>query len=95
MAETERGDTFIDRWEKIGELVGVLAQERPESRMRWNQQGFPVSHRIIAEGGNNLEILPGDSFEHEGRRFFVTEIPYDPGELGHWTIYYCQERRDV
>jgi hypothetical protein len=93
--ETERGERVIDHWEPIGELVAILAQEKPEARIRWKQQGFPITHKLIVEGGNGIGIQAGDKLEHQGRRFFVTQQPYDPGELGHWTVFYCQERFDV
>jgi hypothetical protein len=55
----------------------------------------PVTHKIIVQGRPAFEIKSGYIFERAGRRFFMQELPYNIGDLGHWTIFYCSERTDI
>ena len=79
----------------VGTLLAVLAQAKPEEIERWKQQGHPITHKIIQQGPPSFEIKPNDEFERGERRFIHHKLPYDPGDLGLWTIYYCEERSDT
>jgi hypothetical protein len=94
MKETERGDVLVNKRLYIGSLCAVLAQAKPDERERWHQLGHPVTHKLISEGPNVLKLTAGDLLMCEDRRFYIQSEPYDPGELGHWTIYYCEETKD-
>jgi hypothetical protein len=93
--ETERGRVIIDHRQKIGAITAVLAQMKPDEQYEWHQQGSPATHKIIMEGPNEMGIRAGDLLVYQGRCFYVARQGYDPGELGHWTIFHCNERHDV
>jgi len=93
--ESELGREMIGGFIEIGKIKAVLAQAKPEEVQRWKQLNHPVSHKIIMQGKPGFDVKPGDIFERSGRRFYNEMIPYDVGDLGHWTIYYCIERSDV
>jgi hypothetical protein len=83
--------TAIER----GEIQAVLAQASPREIEQWRQLQHPITHKIIEQGVSGFDILPGDAF-HLGNRSFVNQsMPYNVGDIDHWTIYYCQERKDV
>ena len=79
----------------VGNIRAVLAQARPEEIMRWQQLNHPITHKIIMQGKPPFDIKPGDVFERDGRRFHHQAAPYDVGDVGHWTIFYCEERGDL
>jgi len=96
----DRGRTKKNQYDEIGSIKGILAQARPDERERWHQMGHSVSHKIIQRhygynGDEDLKIVPRDVFEYQGQWFYNQNDPYDPGGLGHWTIYYCEERSDL
>jgi len=93
--ETQRGRETINGYETLGTLRAILAQAKPEEIQRWRQLNHPVTHKIITQHKPDFEVKPGDIFEHNGRRFYTQTLPYDPGDLSHWTIFYCDERTDV
>jgi len=95
---TENGrEGLANQYIEIGAFRGILAQARADEVQRWKQLNHPVSHKIIMQRNPDFEILPGHVIELKvtGQQFFDTFIPYDPGGLGHWTIIYCNDRRDV
>ncbi len=81
--------------ERLGTIRAVLAAARPMEIERWRQLEHPVTHKIIQKGTAPFEIRAGDSLVRGETRYIVQTAPYDPGGLGHWTIYYCGERSDV
>lgn len=86
--------TSNDR-ERLGTVKAILAAARPEEKERWRQLEHPVTHKIIQQGTPPFEIRPGDSFTRGDKRYIVQTAPYNVGGLGHWTIYYCDERNDI
>ena len=38
---------------------------------------------------------PDNRLEQKQRRFYNQAIPYDVGDIGHWNIFYCEERQDI
>jgi hypothetical protein len=93
--ETARGRDIINEYSEVARIRAILAQAKPEEMERWRQLNHPVTHKIIMQRRPPLDIKPGDVFERDGRRFFNVAMPYDVGDLGHWVIFYCDERMDV
>ena len=81
--------------ERLGRIRAVLAAAKPEEIERWRQLEHPVTHKIIQQGAAQFAIKAGDSLICEESRYIVQTVPYNPGGLNHWTIYYCEERGDV
>lgn len=81
--------------EKLGTIRAVLAAAKPEEIERWRQLEHPVTHKIIQRGAAPFEIRAGDSLVRGDKRYVVQTAPYNPGDLRHWTIYYCEERGDA
>ena len=86
---------LTNSYENIGTIRGTLAQAKPEEVQRWRQLEHPVSHKIIMRKKPAFDVLPGDVLEYAGRRFYNTAVPYDVGGIGHFTIFYCNERTDI
>ena len=95
---TDRGrEGLVNEYTPIGELSAVLAQAKPEEIQRWRQLNHPVSHKLIMQHTPPFEILSGYKLcqKDTGQVFYVSTLPYDPGGLGHFTIIYLNDRRDV
>ena len=95
MIENSIGREIINQYQEIGKIRAILAAARSEEVERWRQLNHPISHKIIMKGKPSFDIRAGDIFEYGGRRFYATALPYEPGNIGHWTIFYCNERADV
>ena len=93
--KTASGRVTSNDRERLGTIKAILAAARPEEKERWRQLEHPVSHKLIQQGVPPFEVRPGDSFMRGGRRYIVQTVPYNVGDLGQWTIYYCDERSDV
>jgi len=93
---TEIGrEGLTNQFETVGTIRAILAQAKPEEVQRWRQLNHPISHKIIMQGRPPFDVKPGDIFERDGRRYYHQASPYDAGDLGHWTIFFCSERADV
>ena len=93
---TDNGrEGLTNQFVEIGKISAILAQAKPEEIQRWRQLTHPITHKIIMQDRPPFDIKPGDIFERAGRRFYNQAIPYDVGDLGHWTIFYCEERTDI
>ena len=93
---TESGrEGLINDYKPIGVIQAVLAQATTEETERWRQLTHPITHKIIMQNAPPFEVKSGYIFERAGRRFYVQALPYDVGDLGQWTIFYCDERTDV
>lgn len=75
-----------------GSVRGTIATASQREIDKWKQLGHPVTHQIVCEGTQPADA--GDYFQAEGRNFYI-HGKEDPGELGHFTIYTCEERNDV
>ena len=93
--ETENGRELRNAETPIKSIRAILAKATSEEIDRWKQLGHQVSHKIIQQGTATFDILPGDIFERAGRKFYNQGMPNNIGDLGHWTIYFCDERSDV
>ena len=93
---TENGrEGLTNQFVEIGKIHAILAQAKPEEVQRWRQLNHSITHKIIMQYVPPFDIQPGDVFERDGRRFYHQMVPYDVGDLGHWTIFYADERSDV
>ena len=92
---TDSGRIIANGGDRIGSIRAVLAAAKPEETQRWRQLEHPVSHNIIYKQETPYEIRPGDSLVQGNMRYIVQAAPYNVGGIGHWTIYYCNERSDV
>ena len=95
---TDNGrEGLVDGFTEVGKVRAILAQARPDETQRWRQLNHPVSHKIIMQHAPPFEVKTGYVFELSGteQRFYVSTMPYEPGGIGHWTIFYCIERKDV
>ncbi|MCL2215400.1 MAG: hypothetical protein FWB91_00135 [Defluviitaleaceae bacterium] len=95
---TDNGrEGLVNQYVPLGNIKAILAQARPEETQRWRQLNHPVSHKIIMQHRPPFTVLPGCMFERTdtGQRYYVAPIPYDPGDISHWNIFYCNDRRDV
>jgi len=89
---TENGrEGLTNRFVEVGVIRGILAQAKPEEIERWRMLNHPVTHKIIMQRTPPFEVKPGDVFERAGRRFYHQTSPYDVGDIGHWTVFYCDE----
>jgi len=108
--ETELGRVLRNSDTKIGNVMAILAAASTQEKERWRQLEHPITHKIIMQHTAPFEILPGDVFvydpqpkpnsqvkgaEQRPRRFYNQSSPYDIGDIGHWTIFYCEERSDI
>jgi len=109
--ETDLGRILRDSDTKMGIVMAILAAATTQEKERWRQLEHPITHKIILQYTTQYEILPGDVFvyspqvkasregmiihEQRERRFYNQAMPYDIGDIGHWTIFYCEERTDI
>lgn len=73
-------------------LQAVLAQATPLEKERWKQTQHPISHIITQTGSPKAGIEDRLVF---GNRIFLVQGVDDPGALGHFTLYYVEERFDM
>jgi len=86
-----------------GKIAGLIMRashgevEQWKSRDQWGQEGHPVTHKIIQKGNSN-RLKPSDIIEctknGKTRRFIVKGV-HDPAELGHFSVYFAEEREDL
>lgn len=93
--ETELGREVKNAETTVGKIRAILAAAKSDEKERWHQLGHPVTHKIIQQHQTPFDIKAGDVFEYKGRRFYNQSAPYNVGDLGHFTIYYCEERSDT
>lgn len=78
-----------------GEIIGIISQASQKEIEQWKQNGHPISHTILQRGTQNrakaTEVL---ELKETNRRFSIKGTA-DPAELGHFTIYYVEERADL
>ncbi|MDR3148628.1 MAG: hypothetical protein LBT88_01230 [Oscillospiraceae bacterium] len=93
--ETENGRIVNNGYTSAGKITAILAAAKPEEKERWRQLEHPITHKIIQQHTPAFEIKAGDVFERAGRHFYNQAMPYNVGDISHWTIYYCEEREDL
>ena len=77
-----------------GEIIGIISQASQTEMEQWKQSGHPITHTIVQRGTKN-RAKATDVLELEGGRRFLVQGVQDPGELGHYTIYHVEERKDL
>ena len=95
---TDNGrEGLVNQYEIVGTIQAILAAARPDEAQRFRQLVHPVTHKIIMQRTPEFEVKTGYMFElaGTGQKFYMSTLPYDPGGIGHWTIFYCTDRRDV
>ena len=82
-------------FEQEGQLYGIISQASQAEKEQWKQSGHPITHKVIQRGTKD-QAKPTDVLELDGtgRRFIVQGLR-DPGEIGHFTVYYTEERLDL
>lgn len=92
---TESGRPKTTTLAPDGEIFGIISQASQKEIEQWKQNGHPITHTIVQRGTKDRakaeEIL---ELKGTKRRFRVKGVN-DPGELGHFTIYYVEERLDL
>lgn len=73
-------------------IHAVLAQATPQEKARWEQIQHPITHTIVEKG--RPKARENDLMTCGKRKFFVQGVD-EPGQLGLYTIYYVEERRDL
>jgi len=83
------------KFEDTGTVIyGMLSQINPTERETYKQNGLEVSHTLVTFGGPQLQ-QNDYLFMLEGNRMFRVETFHDHGELGHFTAYRLNERKDL
>jgi hypothetical protein len=93
--ENARGQIVTNAFETVGTIRGILAAAKPEEIERWRQLNHPITHKVIMQRVPPFDVRPGDIFEYAGRKFYNQTMPYNVGDIGHWMIFYCDERMDA
>ena len=73
-------------------IHAVLCGATTEQKLQYQQMEHPISHVISHEGKPVAKT--GDRLIHGDRAFYVQGVD-DPGDLGLWSLYYCEERSDA
>lgn len=76
-------------------FYGILALTTPEERVKWKQDGHDVSHRIVQHTGLYKAKATDILLCEDGRCFYVTAEPRNPGNINATMIYYVEERNDM
>ena len=78
-----------------GEIIGIISQASQNEIEQWKQNGHPISHTIVQRGiANRAEATDVLELKGTNRRFYIQGVQ-DPGELGHFTVYKVEERKDL
>lgn len=77
-----------------GYLFGILSKATPEEIEQWSTTDSPVTHKIVQYGGNN-KAADQDVLVFNGNYYYIQRTPRDPGGLGHFTVYFCEERKGL
>lgn len=88
-------------YETLYEFMGILTSAQPKEQEQWKQNGHPVTHKVVQPlpvSNRTPELTEfaaaGDILCLNGRLFEIQGIR-NPGELNHYNVFYCEERRDV
>lgn len=73
-------------------IRAILCGATTEQKLQYQQMQHPISH-VISHRGKPI-AKEGDRLIFESRVFYVQGVD-DPGDLGIWTLYYCEERSDT
>lgn len=78
----------------VGETIkGIISRASQKEKDEWKQSGHPITHTVVQKGHKN-RANTGDFLHLKDRRFYI-QGTHDPAELGHFTVYYVEERLDA
>lgn len=101
------GRAGLSTLKENGEILGILTDATPKDIERWGTTEKPISHKIVQHGGMHkaaaddvlklvekvVEKVENQEVEKEVvRYFYIQRRPRNPGNLGHFTVYFCEER---
>lgn len=96
---TGSGRPVTGELQPAGKILGIISQASQKEQEQWKQNGHPITHTIVqrgtAERGRADDVLQLIKPGADHPRQFLVQGTHDPGELGHFTIYYVQEREDL
>lgn len=72
-------------------IHAVLCGATTEQKAQYIQMQHPITH-VISHTGKPV-AKEGDRLIHGDRAFYVQGVD-EPGEIGIWSLYYCEERSD-
>jgi len=96
---TATGRPVAETFEPVGEFTGMLLLASQGDVMQWRgseqwkQDGHPILYKIIQHGRGAVP-KPGDIVELQERKLYVLGV-HNPAGLGHFGVYFAQERRDL
>lgn len=76
----------------VGTLMGSIAQASQKDNEQFGQIAHPITHTLVTRG--KVIARTTDILVLGTRRFYVQHTA-DPGELGIFTILYCEEEFGV
>ncbi|MGN0489338.1 MAG: head-tail adaptor protein [Ruminococcus sp.] len=91
-SKTSRGRVIGD-YAKDGSRTfkAILCGATPEQRAQFKQINHTITHVISHRG--NPKAKESDRLICDGKIYLINSID-NPGEMGLWTLYYCEERKD-
>lgn len=72
-------------------LEAILCGATPQQKYEYEQLGHHITHVISHRG--EPEAKEGDRLVHDGTVFYIHGVD-NPGDMGIWSLYYCEERKD-
>lgn len=91
---TDSGRPAGLQYTHVGHLFGILTQATPEERQQWSTTEHPITHKIV-QRGNCCPAKERDMLQLGERYFYIQREPRNPGDLNHFTIYICEERKGL
>lgn len=79
---------FIEK----GSIYGTISTASQHEIDKWKKTDHPITHQIICQGSG--KAVAGDYLQYNSRNFYI-QGKENPGEIDHFTIYFCEERNDV
>lgn len=92
---TEKGRPTTSMLKPQGEIRGIITRSAPTETDQHKQLGSPISYTILQRGTENRARANDILESKDGRRFLVKGDPRNPGGLGHFLSYKCEERDDL
>lgn len=77
-----------------GHILGILSKATPEEIEQWGTTDSPITHKIVQRGTAN-KAKAKDVLKLGERCFYIQKSPRNPGDLGHFTVYFCEERKGL
>lgn len=78
-----------------GEFLGIISQDTPTETGKNKQKVSPISYTIVQRGGNIRARANDILVKQDGTQLRVKGDPRNPGDLGFFTVYKAEERKDL